>query len=192
MIGSVVGTEIEIVVEIYGGVKILELANISLVLEDCQDRLSTSIHIRVLCSFFYLKIILFYMKNYKQEELDIINTQLLASVIFFIAVGISIALTYNRRLGLLGFPQFWTDEESVNLGNWGRILAFIAISLTVYVAVKANELARKKQASKNDIQAADEEVVASLFALIASLIILHANSIADDKNELINIENPEI
>jgi len=192
LIGSVVGTEIEIVVEIYGGVKILELANISLVLEDCQDRLSTSIHIRVLCSFFYLKIILFYMKNYKQEELDIINTQLLASVIFFIAVGISIALTYNRRLGLLGFPQFWTDEESVNLGNWGRILAFIAISLTVYVAVKANELARKKQASKNDIQAADEEVVASLFALIASLIILHANSIADDKNELINIENPEI
>ena len=132
------------------------------------------------------------MNGLREEELNLIDMQLVITTLFFVAVGTSLALTYNRRLTITGQKPFWTNVEANNISKLARYATLIAASGALYVSIKNTELLEKKNASKNDIDASKYEQIVAILAVIAILVSCHAIHVADSRDGITDLENPEV
>ncbi|MBQ8892231.1 MAG: hypothetical protein IJ068_05190 [Bacilli bacterium] len=100
----------------------------------------------------------------KEKELKLINGQIIGILLFIISLLISLLIIYNEKLIKLNKPYFFTNHESLNITLINRILLVILGIYFVYDAIE------RKKLNNTD---SNLQIIASLLALAASLVILY-------------------
>ncbi|MBQ9011718.1 MAG: hypothetical protein IJ093_03625 [Bacilli bacterium] len=127
------------------------------------------------------------MTNYDLEEVELLNWQLILSLLFILTTIISISLTYNQILkhnhkNLLFSSTFEQDILKINR----MVATLIAVG---FIIINVRDKKVKQAYNLCDEVTANLQISASVVTFIASLIVLYvafSNSGEDD------IENPEI
>jgi len=132
------------------------------------------------------------MNNFREEELNLVNIQLFSTSLFLVAISASLALTYNRRLVLLGKKPLWGTSEVNNISTIARYASLVAVAVALYLSIKNTEFLEKKRASKNNIEASKYEQFVAFLAVIAALVSCHAIHVADSRDGITDLENPEV
>lgn len=105
--------------------------------------------------------------NNTNEEKDLLYLQIFGSLIFIITITISIILTYNNIERIDKKIPLFNQKQENNISLTNRlVITTIAIVFT-YISYKFYEINKEK----ND-EISKKELIASIFALISSLILL--------------------
>jgi len=100
----------------------------------------------------------------KDKELKLINGQIIGILLFIVALLVSLLIVYNEKLQKLNKPYFFTNKEALDISLINRILFVILGIYFVYDSIE-----RKKLTNSNS----NLQIIASLLALSASLVILY-------------------
>ena len=102
--------------------------------------------------------------NNNDKELELINGQIIGILLFIIGLFISLLVVYNEKLIKTNKPYYFTNKESLNISLINRILFVLLGIYFVYNAIETKKITK----SSSNLQ-----IIASLLALAASLIILY-------------------
>lgn len=106
----------------------------------------------------------------RQEESEILNIQLIATLLFIIALIVSIFLNLNEKYKLLYNEGIISDEEANNLLKTNRIFIVALFILYLYLAYRDREIDKIKN---KDLTADNLEIFVSILSVIGGLIILY-------------------
>lgn len=124
----------------------------------------------------------------RQEESEILNLQLIATLLFIIALIVSIFLNLNEKYKLLYNEGIISDKEASNLLKTNRIF-IVALFLTyLYLAYRDREIDKIKN---KDLTADNLELFVSFLSVIGGLIILYL-VFAYDQDTTAIYENPTL
>ena len=128
------------------------------------------------------------MKN--QKQINLINKNMLLSLLFIMSIFISLLISYNLKLKLEGKKQLFDDEISKALNLLNRIFAvFLVLG---FLAINKEEYNIGKQNNKN-MQPLKHQLWASYLTLASSLIALYVVYENLYQNfQVFNTENPTI
>lgn len=124
----------------------------------------------------------------RQEESEILNLQLIATLLFIIALIVSIFLNLNEKYKLLYNEGIISDKEASNLLKTNRVF-IVALFLTyLYLAYRDREIDKIKN---KDLTADNLELFVSFLSVIGGLIILYL-VFAYDQDTTAIYENPTL
>src|SRR5574344_2140958 len=112
----------------------------------------------------------------KQEEAEILDIQLITTLLFIIALVVSIFLNLNQKYKLLYNEGIISDEEASNLLKTNRILILALFITYLYLGYSDREVDRIKN---KDLTADNLEIFVSYLSVIGGLIILYLALNAD-------------
>ncbi len=118
------------------------------------------------------------MHNYKKIEIDILNIQMMATILFIFSLFISLILNYNEKLSFYN-KAFLSDDLVKSLSLFNRFLVVILGFVFLY----CNYV--NKDISKNNVFI-NLQIVANVLSLISSFIVLYVVYINQDNNNFIN------
>ena len=123
----------------------------------------------------------------KEKKLQLINYQLITSVLFIISLIISIVLTYDEKQELLKKQRLFSETFDKYLNLFNRIFALLIIVTILYINYKDYELNKNTRNSKSG----EHQVIASVFSVISALIVLYVviENWYENPN-ITSIENP--
>lgn len=124
----------------------------------------------------------------KQEEAEILDIQLITTLLFIIALVVSIFLNLNQKYKLLYNEGIISDEEASNLLKTNRILILALFITYLYLGYSDREVDRIKN---KDLTADNLEIFVSYLSVIGGLIILYLALNADQDTTSI-YENPTL
>lgn len=124
----------------------------------------------------------------KQEEAEILDIQLITTLLFIIALVVSIFLNLNQKYKLLYNEGIISDEEASNLLKTNRILILAIFITYLYLGYRDREVDRIKN---KDLTADNLEIFVSYLSVIGGLIILYLAFTADQDTTSI-YENPTL
>ena len=127
------------------------------------------------------------MKN--KEEINILNLQLLTSLIVIITVTVSLLLTYNQKLNLQNKKTIFNKKQTHNISYTNRLIILITAITFLYINYKLYEISKKEG---EDLKVYYLQIIASILTIIASLIVFYVVSIEPAGDEISDIENPVI
>ena len=127
------------------------------------------------------------MTNYNLEELKSLNYQLILSALAILSIIVSMTLTYNEKLKMMGKNLFSNDLSS-DILKINRSFALLITLGFLYL----NLVDKKQKKQKNNSQEyADLQICASLLTLLADGIVLYV-ALFDKTYQAISLENPEL
>ncbi len=124
----------------------------------------------------------------RKEESEILNIQLIATLLFIIALLISIFLNLNEKYKLLYNEGIISDEEASNLLKTNRIFIVALFITYLYLAYRNREIDKIKN---KDLTADNLEIFVSTLSVIGGLIILYLVFTYDQDTTAI-YENPTL
>ncbi len=123
----------------------------------------------------------------KEKEEQLLNLDILASIIFVGTIIVSIFLTYNEKKNLYNEPLIKNKTaKKINITN--RVIASILVITFFYINFSNYKIAKEKG---KDLKYFNLQMVASTFTLIASFIVLYI-VVSDRATQTSSIENPNI
>lgn len=127
------------------------------------------------------------MSNYDLEEDVLLRFQICLSIVFIFTLIISISLSYNSMMECEGGDKLYSDEEALKILRINRIISLlVAIGFTLI-----NIYDRSVKEKYNlDEGGADLQIMASVFTLVSSLIVLYVAF--SNNSSIISNENPNI
>lgn len=123
----------------------------------------------------------------KKEEVDILNIQIIATIIYILSLFISYILTYNDRYKTITNKSLLGKKKTKNLSIFNRVVVFIITIIFLYINFKNLEIAKKK---KQNIKPFKLQLFASELTLISSLIVLYTVISSGEYSITIGSENP--
>ena len=127
------------------------------------------------------------MTNYDLEESDLIIFQIILSCAIIFTTIISITLSYDYLLKINKKEALYSEEEAANILIFNRFIMFLVALLFIYINVKDKEVKRKYN---SDDKFSNLQILASIFSLTSSLIVLYVGVISG--NNITSEENPNI
>lgn len=124
----------------------------------------------------------------KQEEAEILDIQLITTLLFIIALVVSIFLNLNQKYKLLYNEGIISDEEASNLLKTNRILILALFITYLYLGYRDREVDRIKN---KDLTADNLEIFVSYLSVIGGLIILYL-AFTEDLDTTAIYENPTL
>ena len=125
------------------------------------------------------------MTNYDLEESKLLKFQIFLSLIFIFTTIISISLSYNLILEFDGKNKIYNHKEADEILKINRLISVFVSFGFIYINIYD-----KKIKEENDLsnRFSDVQIIASLFTLVSSLIVLYVafNSSSSINNENIN------
>ncbi len=103
----------------------------------------------------------------KSEEKDLLYLQIFGSLIFIITIIVSIILTYNNIERTDKKKPLFNQKQENNISLTNRLIITTIATIFTYISYKFYEINKEK----ND-KISKKELIASIFALISSLILL--------------------
>ena len=100
----------------------------------------------------------------KDKEIELINGEILGIFLFIVALFVTLLVLYNEKLIKSSKPYIFTSKESLDISLINRILLVILGIYFVYSSIE------RKKINNSD---SNLQIIASLLALSASLIILY-------------------
>ena len=123
----------------------------------------------------------------KEKEEQLLNLDILASIIFIGTIIVSIFLTYNEKKNLYNEPLIKNKTaKKINITN--RVIASILVITFFYINFSNYKIAKEKG---KDLKYFNLQMVASTFTLIASFFVLYI-VVSDRATQTSSIENPNI
>ena len=124
----------------------------------------------------------------KKEEIDAINTQIYALLLFLFSIIVSIIITYNQKLDLEGKETIMEANKSLKITLYNRIL-IVTISL-IFLFVNYKLYLLSKEEGK-DLKGYKLQILASILVTISGIIALYVVSLSNTEN-IADVENPII
>ena len=129
--------------------------------------------------------------NTKQREANLLDLQILATIIYIGSLILSIYLTYNDKQKVLNLKKIFTEKQNINLSIFNRVLVVILTGIFLYASYENKELAKIK---KEKLQNFDLQIYASWLSLIATIIVLYViiDSQGSQYSIISGITNPNL
>ena len=128
------------------------------------------------------------MTNYDLEETELLNYQLLLSIVFIINTLISITLTNNQILKHKHKEAIYTKDQEQNVLKFSRLLGLIIAF--GFLLINTQDKKVKQKYNLCNEKNANLQINASTLTLIAALIVLYIAFSSPDNTT--SIENPEL
>lgn len=127
------------------------------------------------------------MTNYDLEEAELIRLQIGLSIVLLFTTIISISLSYNFLLKLEKRPPIYSEKDSLDILIFNRTILVIVAVLFVYINI-CDKGVKEKYDNKDEF--ADLQIEASVFSMIAALIVLYVG--IKSGSNITSGENPTI
>ena len=127
------------------------------------------------------------MTNYDLEESELIELQIVLSIILLFTTIISISLSYNFLLELEKKTPIYSEKESFDILILNRTIMFVVAVIFIYINIRDNRV-KEKYHLKDEF--ADLQIGASALNLMVAAILLYIG-IKSGYN-IISNENPTI
>ena len=125
------------------------------------------------------------MSNYNLEEDALLKFQIFLSFVFIFTLFVSITLSYNSMMECEGKEKIYSDDEAINILRINRVIAFLVSIGFLFINVRDKKVKEKYDYS---INGADLQIMASIFNLLSSLVVLYIAF--TNSSEIISNENP--
>lgn len=127
--------------------------------------------------------------NTNKQEIQLLYLQICTSLLFIIAVIISIILTYNNVLKNKNQTPLFNDNKENQITLTNRVILTILTIIFTYINYKFYIISKQK--NKGTYQ--KEELIASILTLIASFILLYTTTESIKNNsQTTNTDTPLI
>lgn len=107
--------------------------------------------------------------NTNNEEKELLYLQIFGSIIFIITISVSIILTINNIENMNHKKPILNKKQENNISLTNRLIITTIAIIFTYISYEFYE--KNKNSKNKDIS--KKELIASVFALISSLILLH-------------------
>jgi len=128
------------------------------------------------------------MKN-REYEINILNIQLITSLIVIITVAVSLILTYNQKLDIENKKTIFNKKQTHNISYINRLIILITAIIFLIINYKLYQISKKEG---EDLKVYYLQIIASILSTIASIIVFYVVSIEPTGDEISDIENPVI
>ncbi len=129
--------------------------------------------------------------NTQKNEAQLLDLQLIATIVYIGSLIISIFLTYNDKMNVLNLNKIFTEKQNRNLSIFNRFLVVILTLIFLYASYKTRELAKIKGEKLENF---DLQVIASEISLVSTLIVLYVviKSQGEQYSIISGISNPNL
>ena len=128
------------------------------------------------------------MKN-RQKEINLLNLQLITSIIVIVTVTLSLILTYNQKLDIENKKTLFTKKQTHNISYINRLTILITSIIFLFINYKLYQISKKEG---EDLKVYYLQIFACVLTTIAAIIVLYVVSIEPSGDEISDIENPVI
>ena len=130
------------------------------------------------------------MKDTSNEN-DLINLNILSSIIFIIGSLVSLSITINQKQKINNKKNIYTNEEALNISFYNRILILIAVLISLYVGYN-----NYKNEKDDDIAKYKSSLLltTNILTVISAITILYVAYLNKEEQSLTvsDVENPLI
>ena len=126
------------------------------------------------------------MTNYDLEERKLLKFQIFLSLIFIFTTIISISLSFNLILEFDGKNKIYNHKEADEILKINRLISVFVSFGFIYINIYDKKIKEENNLSN---RFSDVQIIASLFTLVSSLIVLYVafnSSSSTTNNENIN------
>lgn len=109
--------------------------------------------------------------NTKNEEVNLLDLQIMTTIIFVASLILSIYLTYNDKLKLLEQETIFNDELSNKLAIFNRILVVILSLSYLYISNRNIDIVSQKG---QNVYPFKLQLVGSELSILATIVVLYA------------------
>ncbi len=129
--------------------------------------------------------------NTQKQEADVLDLQLVATIVYIGSLIISIFLTYNDKMDVLNLDKIFTEKQNRNLSIFNRFLVVILTLVFLYASYETRRLAKIKGEKLENFNL---QVMASEISLISTLIVLYVviKSQGEQYSIISGISNPNL
>ncbi len=129
--------------------------------------------------------------NTKKKEADLLDLQILATIVYIGSLILSIYLTYNDKQKVLNLKKIFTEKQNLNLSIFNRVLVVVLTGIFLYASYENKELAKIKNEKLKNF---DLQIYASWLSLIATIIVLYViiDSQGSQYSIISGITNPNL
>lgn len=129
--------------------------------------------------------------NTQKQEVDLLDLQLIATIVYIGSLIISIFLTYNDKMDVLNLNKIFTEKQNRNLSIFNRFLVVILTLVFLYASYETRRLAKIKGEKLDNFNL---QVMASEISLVSTLIVLYVviKSQGEQYSIISGISNPNL
>lgn len=126
-----------------------------------------------------------------KKEVELLNLQLIATIIYLGSLTLSIFLTYNDKLSIQNRKKIFTKKQSNSLAIFNRILVTILILAYLYISYNNLYIAKSK---KENLKPFVLQLTGSELSTLSAIIVLYAVLLTcgTEYSIVAGIENPSL
>ncbi len=109
--------------------------------------------------------------KFTKEEIQILDIQIIATILFIVSLLISIILTYDEKLKLINGKGLFGSKQAQRISLFNRILVVILAIAFVYGNYKTEKIAEARK--KKNVKYLKLQLLSGELSLIGSLIVLY-------------------
>lgn len=109
--------------------------------------------------------------RYTKKEIEILDIQIAATVLFIISLIISIILTYDEKLSLINSKRIFENKQAQKIALFNRIIVVILALTFVYCNYVTERIAEARH--KQNVKYLKLQLFSGELSLIGSLIVLY-------------------
>ena len=129
--------------------------------------------------------------NNTNNDNNLINLNILSSILFIIGSFISLSITLDEKRNINNQKKIYSNEEALNISFYNRILILIAVFISLYVGYSnyKSEDYNTKAKYKSSLL-----LTTNILTVISALIILYVSYLnkQDQSLTVSDVENPLI
>lgn len=108
--------------------------------------------------------------NSQQKEANLLDIQIITTIIYIGSLILSIYITYNDKVTIENGKGFLSKKQNQNFSIFNRTLVVVLTLIYLYVSYENQKIIAKKE---GDTNAASLQVLASEISLVSTLIVLY-------------------
>jgi uncharacterized membrane protein YbhN (UPF0104 family) len=108
--------------------------------------------------------------NTTKKEVQLLDIQTIATVIYIASLVLSIFLTRNNRNNLTKDQKIFSDKQSINLSIFNRVSVFLLTLTFLFINYESLKIAKQKG---KKLDAFSLQLFASLLTTSATIIVLY-------------------
>lgn len=129
--------------------------------------------------------------NTEKRESDLLDLQIIATLVYIGSLILSIFLTYNDKMDVLNLKKIFTEKQSNGLSLFNRTLVVVLTAIFLYSSYENRELAKIKNEKLSNFNL---QVYASWLSMLATIIVLYViiDSQGSQYSIISGITNPNL
>lgn len=129
--------------------------------------------------------------NNSNTENNLINLNILSSILFIIGSLVSLSITINEKRNINNEKKIYSNNEALNISFYNRILVLIAVLISLYVGYSNFKSEEKGSRAKYKSSLL---LTTNVLTVIGSIIILYVSYLNKMEQSLTvsDVENPLI